>query len=104
MAEEVTERIKEKETEKSAGYMMKNVLQGRTLYYSSDKKSHKILQMFHRKVHSEGPPVEPKSENHLKHVTKGNQMLFEDITLFPKAGRSKLCKCNCMNFPVGKYV
>ncbi|KAJ0763422.1 putative protein LAZY1 [Helianthus annuus] len=95
-----TEKIKEKETEKSAVCLMKKILKGRTHYSSSkhssaDKKPRKILQMFHRKVHPEGVAVEPKSENHLKHTTEGhfvqeyknkNQMLFEDDKLFPKKG------------------
>ncbi|KAI3817433.1 hypothetical protein L1987_11223 [Smallanthus sonchifolius] len=98
-----TEKLKEKETEKSAVCLMKKILKGRTHYSSSkhstaDKKPRKILQMFHRKVHPEGLAVEPKSENHLKHVTEGNfveeyknrnHILFEDTKLFPMVDSSK---------------
>ncbi|KAL8258431.1 hypothetical protein R6Q59_030472 [Mikania micrantha] len=97
-----TEKLKEKETEKSAVCLMKKILKGRSHYSSSkhsttDKKPRKILQMFHRKVHPEGLAVEPKSENHLKHVTQSNfvdehknrnQMLSEDIELFPMVNDS----------------
>ncbi|KAJ0717772.1 putative protein LAZY1 [Helianthus annuus] len=109
-----TEKIKEKETEKSAVCLMKKILKGRTHYSSSkhssaDKRPRKILQMFHRKVHPEGVAVEPKSENHLKHATEGhfvqehknkNQMLFEDDKLFPMVDASKKgANCTISHMP-----
>ncbi|KAI7749164.1 hypothetical protein M8C21_028219 [Ambrosia artemisiifolia] len=110
------EKIKEKETEKSAVCLMKKILKGRTHHSSSkhstaDKKPRKILQMFHRKVHPEGVAVEPKSENQLKHVTKGNfveeyknrnQMLSEDVKLFPMVDSSKKgANCTMSHRPSG---
>ncbi|KAI3733317.1 hypothetical protein L6452_12759 [Arctium lappa] len=137
MVEEVTgpksnrgEKQKERETDKSAVHLMKKILKGRKLYSSSrrssaasggnsdsasaDKKPHKILQMFHRKVHPEGLVVAPKSKNHSKHVTVGNftneeyknrnQLLSEDITVFPLADASKRsAHCTKSNIPHSAY-
>ncbi|XP_024990220.1 protein LAZY 1-like [Cynara cardunculus var. scolymus] len=126
----IGEKQKQKETDKSAVHLMKKILKGRKLYSSSwrstassggtldsasaDKKPRKILQMFHRKVHPEGLVVAPKSENHSKHVTVGNftnaeykyrnQMLSEDITVFPLVDASKRsANCTKSNIPHSAY-
>ncbi|KAK9063546.1 hypothetical protein SSX86_017416 [Deinandra increscens subsp. villosa] len=113
-----TEKVKEKETEKTAVCLMKKILKGRAHYSSSkhstaDKKPHKILQMFHRKVHPEGVAIEPKSQNHMKHVTHGNfveeykyrnqnHLVSENAKLFPMVD---ICKkganCTMTHLPSG---
>ncbi|XP_076882105.1 protein LAZY 1-like [Bidens hawaiensis] len=102
-----TEKIKEKESEKSAVCLMKKILKGRThssKHSTGDKKpSRKILQMFHRKVHPKGHPVEPKFENNIKHVTEGN-MLSEDV-IFPMVDiTKKSANCTVGHMPSGCCV
>ncbi|CAH1414856.1 unnamed protein product [Lactuca virosa] len=111
------EKQKEKDTDKSAVHLMKKILRGRRVSggtidnASVDKKVHKILHLFHRKVHSE---TTTKSQNHSKYLRNGtcvneeghkrrNQMLSaEDISIFPEKKISKKSASNTSsNMPQG---
>ncbi|KAL6983940.1 hypothetical protein U1Q18_017312 [Sarracenia purpurea var. burkii] len=109
----------EKETDKSAIHLMKKMLKKRTVHASSpafttvtggsvdsastEKKMHKILQMFHKKVYPESSTVAQKSDKPQKNETKNvnyeggynnaDYMLpDEDIIIFPQRPLSKLSK------------
>ncbi|KZV40725.1 hypothetical protein F511_22926 [Dorcoceras hygrometricum] len=104
------EKRMDKETEKSAVYLMKKILKKRMLHASSkssapssggpmhastaEKKSHKILHIFNRKVHPER-----STSTHQSHkATKDDQLKIdrgglvptaEDITIYPQRAISK---------------
>ncbi|CAI9275202.1 unnamed protein product [Lactuca saligna] len=112
------EKQKERDTDKSAVHLMKKILKGRKSAggtnidnASADKKVHKILHLFHRKVH---PETTTKSQNHSKHLRNStcvnedghkrrNQMLpEEDVSIFPEKEISKKGANNTrINMPQG---
>ncbi|WCJ38800.1 Protein LAZY 1 [Euphorbia peplus] len=107
------EKRMDKETDKSAVHLMKKILKKKMLHSSprssnaagtvdstsAEKKVHKILHMFHRKVHPE--TSSKKSDKPQKNMNKKNtnnggynnsgQMLLdeEDITILPQRVLSK---------------
>ncbi|GFY99947.1 hypothetical protein Acr_13g0013470 [Actinidia rufa] len=107
------EKLIEKETDKSVIYFMKKKLKKRMVHASSQTattatggdidsastvtKLHKILQMFHRKVHPESSMAARKSgkphRNDIKnkiHYSNGDRVLpNEDIRVFPQSTLSK---------------
>ncbi|XP_021632061.1 protein LAZY 1 isoform X2 [Manihot esculenta] len=112
---EKDEKHIEKEADKSAMHLMKKILKKKTLHASSrssaataggtvdpasaEKKQHKIIHMFHRKVHPETSTTTRKADKPQKNENKktnngghnnGNQMLAdEDITVLPQRYLSK---------------
>ncbi|XP_071714485.1 protein LAZY 1-like [Rutidosis leptorrhynchoides] len=96
------ESEKKYETENSTVRSMIKILKGKTLYSSSrhhttEKKSHKILRLLHRKVHPEGLLVAPKSEIHSnEEYQKRNRTSSDYITLIPMPQASKNC-AECIN-------
>ncbi|KAI3694146.1 hypothetical protein L1987_77107 [Smallanthus sonchifolius] len=97
-------KLKEKETEKSAVHLMKKILKGKKASggtidtASADKKLNKILHIFHRKVHPESPTKSQNRSNFVMNSTsaneegykKRNQMLSgEDIPILHEKDMSK---------------
>ncbi|KAK3035859.1 hypothetical protein RJ639_032996, partial [Escallonia herrerae] len=123
MAEEISgpkcdrgEKRTEKETDKSAVHLMKKILKKRMLHTSNrssaaasggigdsasaETKVHKILHMFHRKVHPESSTATEKSDKPPKEIksnitsddgyNNGDLMPSgEDITIYPQSALSK---------------
>ncbi|KAL2559961.1 hypothetical protein Fot_04700 [Forsythia ovata] len=111
------EKRAEKETDKSAVYLMKKMLKKKMLHASSrspttgsegtidsasaETRLHKILQKFHRKVHPESSTVAQKSRKLTNNEMKTNityvgarnsgglLSTFEDITIYPEQTVSK---------------
>uniref|UniRef100_A0A5B7BUR6 Protein LAZY 1 n=1 Tax=Davidia involucrata TaxID=16924 RepID=A0A5B7BUR6_DAVIN len=106
----------EKETDKSAVHLMKKMLKRRMLHASSrssavatggnvdsastETKLHKILHMFHRKVHPESSTAIQKTDKAHKKIKNnityeegyndGDRILpYEDIMIFPRRALSK---------------
>ncbi|GKU92811.1 hypothetical protein SLEP1_g6486 [Rubroshorea leprosula] len=105
----------EKEADKSAVHIMKKMLKKKMLHASrssaaaaggnidstsAETKLHKILQIFHRKVHPESSTVSQKCDKHQKYENKknnwydghnnGGQMLADkDIMVYPQRAFSK---------------
>ncbi|KAL4570094.1 hypothetical protein LXL04_025745 [Taraxacum kok-saghyz] len=92
------EKQKEKDADKSAVHLVKKILKGIKASHgssstidnsSADKKAHKILQLFHRKVH---PETTTNSQNQSKYFKNGthegykrrNQSFGDDITIIPE--------------------
>ncbi|XP_044488815.1 protein LAZY 1-like isoform X2 [Mangifera indica] len=100
------EKRTDKEADKSAVQLMKKLLKKKMLHASrsstgggvdsasAETKLHKILHMFHRKVHPESSTATKKTDKPLKKVNRsmeydrvdnGGQMVTdEDITIFPQ--------------------
>ncbi|CAJ1977822.1 unnamed protein product [Sphenostylis stenocarpa] len=107
LAEENDNKRSEREADKSAMHLMKKKLKKRMLHTSSrsstsqpvdsasaERKLHKILHMFHRKVHPENWTGAQKCDKYQKSETKKktmNEVVHgeEDIMIHPKRAMSK---------------
>lgn len=102
------EKRTEKDSDKSAVHLMKKILKKKMLHASSrnsvvsggtvdsvsaEPKPHKILQMFHRKVHPESSIAAQKpdksSRNERAHDRGGLSLSRDDITIIPHHRLSK---------------